>query len=76
MNKDEIISMAREAGMITPEGHCETVSFDIAERFAALAFESGAKHEREMCAEEAESAASDDNKYDIAASIRARNNKE
>ena len=31
--------------------------------------------EREECAEEAESAASDDNKYDIAAAIRARSEK-
>lgn len=44
-------------------------------RFAALAYSAGQGTEREACAEEAESAASDDNKYDIAASIRARGEK-
>jgi hypothetical protein len=39
---------------------------------AKLAWETGAKVEREACAEVAESAASDDNKYDIADAIRAK----
>lgn len=36
------------------------------------AFEDGQKAEREACAETAEAAASDANKYDIAKSVRAR----
>lgn len=46
VDKDEIIKLAQEAGVFTPEGHCVTVSIDIAERFAALV----AAHERERCA--------------------------
>lgn len=38
----------------------------------AKAFDGGKRYENEACAEEAEGAASDDNKYDIAAAIRAR----
>lgn len=46
-------------------GHVTSVSCRLfAERIAEM--------EREACAEVAESAASDDNKYDIAAAIRAR----
>ena len=76
MTQDEIIRMAREAGFKVYEGafpfeptEDKYIGFeDNLERFAALV----AAHEREACAEEAEGAASDDNKYDIAAAIRAR----
>jgi hypothetical protein len=36
MSRDEIIKMAREAGIFTTDLHCATASIDIVERFAAL----------------------------------------
>ena len=36
MNTDEIIRMAQEAGIFTPDLMCATVTLEIAERFADL----------------------------------------
>ena len=82
MTRDEVLMMAREAGFVTgardyADGggsmpfvqSVATGSFLVElERFAVL----GAAAERDACADTAESAASDDNKYDIADAIRAR----
>jgi phosphoenolpyruvate synthase/pyruvate phosphate dikinase len=45
MNTDEIIRMAQEAGIFTPDLMCVTVTLDMVERFAALV----AAAEREAC---------------------------
>lgn len=69
MTRDEVLRLAREAGISIRGYYDETGSTPAElERFAALV----AAAEREACADTAESAASDDNKYDIAAAIRAR----
>jgi hypothetical protein len=41
MNRDDIIRMARKAGFFTEAGHCVTVTLEMAERFAALAYQEG-----------------------------------
>jgi hypothetical protein len=47
MTKDDVIRMAREAGVFTEDLHCVTVTIEIAERFAALVSEA---KERELLA--------------------------
>jgi hypothetical protein len=56
MNRDDIIRMAREAGMIGTGGAANEIErlyreaiLDALPRFAALAFAAGAAHEREEC---------------------------
>jgi hypothetical protein len=46
MTREEIISMAREAGIFTTDLHCATASIDLVERFAILV----AEREREEIA--------------------------
>ena len=68
MTQDEIIRMAREAGIIPLNVECDPTYVQVIERFAALV----AAHEREACAKVC------DDKHDYmcsraAAAIRARN---
>jgi hypothetical protein len=68
VNREDIIRMAREAGLVGLEQGGVLENF---ERFAALAAEWGAKQEREACAKVAET-----HQYvagwGVAAAIRAR----
>jgi hypothetical protein len=53
MNKDDVIRMAREAGLLRAgDGWTEPHRWGATEvsKFAALAFAAGAAHEREACA--------------------------
>jgi hypothetical protein len=75
MNRDDIIRMAREAGMfesgpLSQEGESRFYPHDFAERFAALI----AAHEREACARVVENytGAWDDEGYALTQAIRAR----
>jgi hypothetical protein len=36
MDREDIIKMAREAGVFTEDGYCITVTLEVAERFAQL----------------------------------------
>ena len=72
MTREEIIRMAREAGLQHREAaeelyspHCDGIYLDDLERFAALV----AAAEREACAEEAETPMY---RHEIAAKIRER----
>ena len=88
MTQDPIIRMALEAELIQDFGESGTFLYNKhkLERFFNLAFEAGAKHERELCAkvcDEVEMRFGKDGdaleQYganQCAASIRARNNKE
>ena len=69
MDREDIIRMAREAGI--SESHAQGMQ-GFLERFAALV----AKHEREACAKVVEDycGAWDDEGYALAAAIRARGN--
>ena len=64
MTQDEIIRMAREAGI----AHAAGIYMEHLERFAALV----AAHEREACAKVCEQVGQDWNYHGIAAAIRAR----
>ena len=70
MTQDEIIRMAREAGLIRQRGNLDIVTHSITqiERFAALV----AAHEREACAKVCEKMAP---RTVCAAAIRARGDK-
>jgi hypothetical protein len=74
MNREDIIRMAREAGLDDPHAvvhaYCELKLTDHLERFAALV----AAAEREACAKVVEDycGAWDDKGYTLAAAIRAR----
>lgn len=70
MNREDIISMALEAGMSHFSYFVTTAHVEDLERFAALV----AKHEREACAKAVEDycGAWDDKGYALAAAIRAR----
>jgi hypothetical protein len=50
MTREDVIRMAREADVFTEDGYCITVTLEVAERFAALAFEAGAAAERNKLA--------------------------
>ena len=50
MNREDIICMAREAGIVDVTSCKWTAHTDDLDRFAALAAEWGAKQEREACA--------------------------
>ena len=80
MNRDDIIRMAREAGLYVDEDgeilegdgwHTQTLFI---ERFAALAYEAGRKDENEACAKvcEAEGERSDVSWVSCAFAIRKR----
>ena len=74
MNRDEIIRMAREAGLSgvtvwNEDANAEVLSPDLQD-FAALV----AAAEREACAKVAEIVGQDKNHWGIAAAIRARGN--
>lgn len=68
MNREDIIRMAREAGIGPVYG------YESIERFAALVFAAGADAEREACAKVVEDycGAWDDEGYALATAIRAR----
>jgi len=72
LSRDDIIRMAREAGMAGMLTDVVT-TFDELERFFKLAYEAGAKDEREACAIAGGAAA--DAGRDVAAAIRARGDK-
>lgn len=63
MKRDDVLYLAREAGR-----HQWPFDTPFLERFAELV----AQHEREACADVAEAAMSDANKYEIADAIRQR----
>jgi len=67
-NRDEIIKMAREAGVFTPDGHCATVTIEVAERFAALVTAA----EREACAKVCEAKKNDPNEWFYERSMAGR----
>ena len=77
MDREDIIRMAREAGLDDPHAvvhaYCELKLTDHLERFAALVSE----HEREACAKAVEDycGAWDDKGYALATAIRARSEK-
>ena len=89
MTQDEIIAMAKEAGMhiehlpddyckdvglpIGSVSRCEGVGLDELQAFAALVVEKAAAKEREACAQVCESW---DDPRDYAAAIRARGQKD
>ena len=66
MTRDDIIRMAREAGLLP----CQGIHPGDLERFFQLAYEAGAAAEREACAIAGGAAA--DAGLDVAAAIRAR----
>jgi hypothetical protein len=73
MNREDIIRMAREAGLAYGSDEKPLGSVT---RFAALVFAAGADAEREACAKVVEDycGAWDDGGYALAASIRERGN--
>ena len=79
MTQDEIIRMAREAGLaLTDHGHPEGYAMfcERLERFAALVAAHAAADEREACAKEADYYAKNSTTArNIAAAIRARGEK-
>ena len=72
MTSEDIIRMAREAGLLTEDEAWVSPYQEAMERFAALV----AAHEREACAKVVEDycGAWDDEGYALAAAIRARGN--
>jgi hypothetical protein len=73
MTSEDIIRMAREAGLLTEDEAWVSPYQEAMERFAALV----AAHEREACAKVVEDycGAWDDEGYALAAAIRARGEK-
>ena len=74
MTSEDIIRMAREAGLLTEDEAWVSPYQEAMERFAALV----AAHEREACAKAVEDycGAWDDGGYALAATIRARGDNE
>jgi hypothetical protein len=72
MTSEDIIRMAREAGLLTEDEAWVSPYQEAMERFAALV----AAHEREACAKVVEDycGAWDDEGYALATAIRARGN--
>ena len=81
MTQDEIIAMAKEAGIWIPMGSEKSEAMDSLERFAALVEAKAAAKEREACAQVCDDKAhavrflcNESNVIACAAAIRARGN--
>ena len=81
MTQDEIIAMAKEAGIWIPMGSEKSEAMDSLERFAALVEAKAAAKEREACAQVCDDKAhavrflcNESNMIACAAAIRARGN--
>jgi hypothetical protein len=77
MNQDDIIRMAREAGVEfypSPVNDVRLCLLSNLERFAALAYAAGAAAEREKCAKKCESYIATEIGKEMADAIRAMGN--
>ena len=74
MTRDDVIRMAREAGIITNSPYLMPHDRELhgIERFATLAFAAGVAAEREECAKVADAMNTFGIPPDVAAAIRAR----